>query len=147
LASVSRGNRAGESRGAPAGLFEVDIVIGILLAHGSNFCTAQFIAGGEARRYQLAVSTLPETLLFTAYRHSSSCSSRRRLPRHRCAFHSAPFAFFARMMVLQFIAVFFLMPESRGVALERMNEPSHVRAKVLAPQYVMPRTLFAVPDD
>jgi MFS family permease len=30
--------------------------------------------------------------------------------------------FFASMMVLQFIAAFFLMPETRGVALERMNE-------------------------
>jgi hypothetical protein len=26
------------------------------------------------------------------------------------------------MMVLQFIAAFFLMPETRGVALERMND-------------------------
>jgi hypothetical protein len=25
--------------------------------------------------------------------------------------------------------------------------PLHVRAKILAPQYVMPRTMFAVPDD
>jgi hypothetical protein len=60
--------------------------------------------------------------LFTAYRRGSSCSWRRRLPRHRCAFHSAPFAFFARMMVLQFIAAFFSMPEARAMALERMNE-------------------------
>jgi hypothetical protein len=60
--------------------------------------------------------------LFTAYRRGSSCSSRRRLPRHRCAFHSAPFAFFARMMVLQFIAALFSMPEARAMALERMNE-------------------------
>jgi MFS family permease len=35
---------------------------------------------------------------------------------------AAPFAFFASMMVLQFIAAFFLMPETRGVALERMND-------------------------
>jgi hypothetical protein len=33
-----------------------------------------------------------------------------------------PFAFFAGMMALQFIAAFFLMPETRGVALERMND-------------------------
>jgi MFS family permease len=34
----------------------------------------------------------------------------------------APFAFFACMMVLQFIAALLLMPETRGIALERMNE-------------------------
>jgi hypothetical protein len=33
-----------------------------------------------------------------------------------------PFAFFAGMMTLQFIAAFFLMPETRGVALERMKD-------------------------
>src|SRR6202034_2863287 len=31
---------------------------------------------------------------------------------------AAPFAFFAGMMLLQFIAAFFFMPETRGVALE-----------------------------
>ena len=35
---------------------------------------------------------------------------------------SAPFAFFSCMMVLQFVAAFFLMPETRGVALEHMND-------------------------
>jgi sugar porter (SP) family MFS transporter len=35
---------------------------------------------------------------------------------------SAPFAFFACMMALQFVAALFLMPETRGVALERMND-------------------------
>ena len=35
---------------------------------------------------------------------------------------AAPFAFFAGMMVLQFIAAFFWMPETRGVALERMDD-------------------------
>jgi hypothetical protein len=51
------------------------------------------------------------------------------------------------MMALQLIAEFFLMPETRGAAQERrsgtgMNAraSSHVRAKILAPQYVMPRT-------
>jgi hypothetical protein len=38
---------------------------------------------------------------------------------------AAPFAFFASVMVLQFIAAFFLMPETRGVALERINEQLH----------------------
>lgn len=118
LAEIAPANR----RGASAGLFQVNIAIGILLAHGGNFFAARFIARAKARRYELAVSALPATLLFTAYRHCSSCSSRRRLPRHRCAFHSTPFAFFVSMMVPQFIAAFFLMPETRGVALERMNE-------------------------
>jgi hypothetical protein len=35
---------------------------------------------------------------------------------------SAPFAFFASMMVLQLMAAFFLMTETHGAALERMNE-------------------------
>jgi hypothetical protein len=35
---------------------------------------------------------------------------------------SIPFVFFAIMMTLQFIAVFFLLPETRGVPLERMSE-------------------------
>jgi sugar porter (SP) family MFS transporter len=35
---------------------------------------------------------------------------------------SLPFLFFAIMMTLQFIAAFFLMPETRGVALERISE-------------------------
>ena len=34
---------------------------------------------------------------------------------------SAPFAFFAGMMVLQFVAALLLMPETRSVALERWN--------------------------
>jgi hypothetical protein len=35
---------------------------------------------------------------------------------------SAPFAFFACMMALQFIAALLFMPETRGVALERMGD-------------------------
>jgi hypothetical protein len=35
---------------------------------------------------------------------------------------AARFAFMAGMMLRQFIAAFFLMPEARGVPLERMNE-------------------------
>jgi hypothetical protein len=147
LAETAPANR----RGALAGLFQVDIAIGILLAHGGNSCVARFIAGAEARRYEPAVSTLPVTLLFTAHRHCSSCSScssRQRLPRHRCAFHSAPSAFLARMMVLQLIAAFFSMPENAQSGTETNERaPSHVRAKILAPQYVMPRTMFAVLDD
>jgi hypothetical protein len=35
---------------------------------------------------------------------------------------AAPFAFFALMMVLQFVAVYFLLPETKGIALERIGE-------------------------
>jgi MFS family permease len=35
---------------------------------------------------------------------------------------AAPFAFFAGMMLLQFIAAFFFKPETRGVALERVSD-------------------------
>ncbi|MGB6307506.1 MAG: MFS transporter, partial [Steroidobacteraceae bacterium] len=35
---------------------------------------------------------------------------------------SAPFAFFAAMMLLQFVAALFFMPETRGVTLEGMQE-------------------------
>ena len=45
---------------------------------------------------------------------------------------SAPFAFFSSMMVLQFVAAFFLMPETRGVALERMNDLMRVPGKIPA---------------
>jgi hypothetical protein len=118
LAKIAPANR----RGAPAGLFQVDIVIGILPAHGGNFCAARFIAGAEARRYELAVSTLPATLLFTAYRHCSSCSLRRRLPRHRCAFNVRAVRIFREHDGAAIHRGIFLMPETRGVALERMNE-------------------------
>jgi MFS family permease len=47
---------------------------------------------------------------------------------------AAPFAFFAGMMLLQFIAAFFLMPETRGVALERMSDL--LCGQAVAPQYV-----------
>src|ERR1700722_7552381 len=45
---------------------------------------------------------------------------------------SAPFAFFSSMMVLQFAAAFFLMPETRGIALERMNELMRGPGKIAA---------------
>jgi len=38
----------------------------------------------------------------------------------------------------------FLMPETRGVAPERMKRQLRTRAKSLAPQYVMPRTTSTV---
>jgi len=51
-------------RGALVGLFQLNIVIGILLAYGSNFCVAQFIGAADAWRYKLAVAALPAALFF-----------------------------------------------------------------------------------
>jgi len=51
-------------RGAQVGLFQVNIVFGILLAYASNFCVAQLIIGPQAWRYKLAVSALP-ALIFS----------------------------------------------------------------------------------
>jgi sugar porter (SP) family MFS transporter len=52
-------------RGAQVGLFQVNIVVGILLAYASNFCVAQLAEGPQAWRYKLAVSAVP-ALLFSA---------------------------------------------------------------------------------
>lgn len=51
-------------RGAIVGLFQLNIVIGILLAYGSNFCVAQFVAGADAWRYKIAISALPAAIFF-----------------------------------------------------------------------------------
>jgi sugar porter (SP) family MFS transporter len=61
LAEIAPANR----RGALVGLFQINIVIGILLAYGSNFCVARFIAGAEAWRYKLAMPALPAILFST----------------------------------------------------------------------------------
>jgi sugar porter (SP) family MFS transporter len=52
-------------RGALVGLFQVNIVTGILLAYVSNFAVAQVLAGPEVWRWKLAVAT-PPALLFLA---------------------------------------------------------------------------------
>jgi sugar porter (SP) family MFS transporter len=56
-------------RGALVGLFQVNIVIGILTAYGSNFCVALLTSGEAIWRYKLAVAALPAglfcILLFT----------------------------------------------------------------------------------
>jgi sugar porter (SP) family MFS transporter len=58
-----------ERRGALVGLFQMNIVVGILLAYGSNFCVARLIGGGDVWRYKLAIAALPAlmflSLLFT----------------------------------------------------------------------------------
>ena len=46
-------------RGALVGLFQMNIVVGILLAYGSNFCVARLIGGGDVWRYKLAIAALP----------------------------------------------------------------------------------------
>jgi hypothetical protein len=44
----------------------------------------------------------------------------------------APFALFAGMMLLQFIAAFFFMPETRNAALERMSDLLRAPRRVAA---------------
>jgi sugar porter (SP) family MFS transporter len=46
-------------RGALVGLFQINIVIGILVAYISNFIVAQLIAGPEAWRWKLAIAAVP----------------------------------------------------------------------------------------
>ncbi|MGB6355055.1 MAG: sugar porter family MFS transporter [Steroidobacteraceae bacterium] len=53
-----------QRRGVLVGLFQLNIVIGILLAYASNFCVAQFIQGPDLWRYRLAVSALPAAIFF-----------------------------------------------------------------------------------
>jgi sugar porter (SP) family MFS transporter len=56
-------------RGALVGLFQMNIVVGILLAYGSNFCIARLLGGADVWRYKLAIAALPAqvflSLLFT----------------------------------------------------------------------------------
>ena len=52
-------------RGALVGLFQVNIVVGILLAYCSNFLVAQWVSGPDAWRWKLAVAALP-ALVFAA---------------------------------------------------------------------------------
>jgi MFS family permease len=94
LAEIAPANR----RGALVGLFQVNIVIGILLAHSSNLAVRS------------ATHWIFKALIAGSFPVIAAHSK------------AAPFAFFASMMVLQSIAAFFLMPETRGVALERMND-------------------------
>jgi sugar porter (SP) family MFS transporter len=46
-------------RGALVGLFQINIVIGILLAYVSNFAVAQLIVGTELWRWKLAMAAIP----------------------------------------------------------------------------------------
>jgi sugar porter (SP) family MFS transporter len=60
LAEIAPANR----RGIFVGLFQVNIVIGILLAYGSNFVVDQIVGGPAAWRYKVAVSALPAIVFF-----------------------------------------------------------------------------------
>jgi sugar porter (SP) family MFS transporter len=60
LAEIAPANR----RGALVGLFQLNIVIGILLAYGSNFLVAQFFDGASLWRCKLAVSAIPALIFF-----------------------------------------------------------------------------------
>jgi sugar porter (SP) family MFS transporter len=60
LAEIAPANR----RGALVGLFQLNIVIGILLAYGSNFVVAQLIEAAHVWRYKLAVSAIPALIFF-----------------------------------------------------------------------------------
>jgi sugar porter (SP) family MFS transporter len=51
-------------RGALVGLFQMNIVVGILLAYGSNFCVARLVGGADMWRIKLAMAALP-ALLFS----------------------------------------------------------------------------------
>lgn len=48
-----------QRRGALVGLFQINIVVGILLAYISNFAVAQLIAGSDTWRWKLSVAALP----------------------------------------------------------------------------------------
>jgi sugar porter (SP) family MFS transporter len=48
-----------ERRGALVGLFQINIVIGILVAYISNFIVAQLLAGPEVWRWKLAIAAIP----------------------------------------------------------------------------------------
>ncbi len=51
-------------RGRLVGLFQINIVIGILLAYASNFGIATVVANGHTWRWQLGVAALPALLFF-----------------------------------------------------------------------------------
>lgn len=57
-----------ERRGARVGLFQFNIVAGILLAYVSNFLIDRFTGGGDAWRYKLAVPAAP-ALVFLVLLH------------------------------------------------------------------------------
>jgi sugar porter (SP) family MFS transporter len=53
-----------ERRGALVGLFQFNIVLGILLAYSSNFLVASLLPGADAWRFKLAVAAVPASVFF-----------------------------------------------------------------------------------
>jgi sugar porter (SP) family MFS transporter len=53
-----------ERRGALVGLFQFNIVLGILLAYSSNFVVASLVSGPQAWRIKLAVAAVPALVFF-----------------------------------------------------------------------------------
>jgi sugar porter (SP) family MFS transporter len=62
-------------RGRLVGLFQINIVAGILLAYASNYAVARLIESGEAWRWQFGVATIP-ALLFALFLFGIPRSSR-----------------------------------------------------------------------
>jgi sugar porter (SP) family MFS transporter len=48
-----------QQRGALVGLFQINIVVGILIAYISNFVVAQLLAGPDVWRWKLAIAAVP----------------------------------------------------------------------------------------
>jgi sugar porter (SP) family MFS transporter len=71
-------------RGRLVGLFQIDIVIGILLAYASNYAVAQLIDGNNAWRWQFGVATIP-ALLFALFLFGIPRSSRWLVTQNRIA--------------------------------------------------------------
>lgn len=53
-----------ERRGALVGLFQFNIVFGILLAYLSNYLVGQFIGGNDAWRWKLGLAVVPSSVFF-----------------------------------------------------------------------------------
>ena len=62
-------------RGRLVGLFQINIVAGILLAYASNYAVASLIGGNEAWRWQFGVASIP-ALLFLVFLFGIPRSSR-----------------------------------------------------------------------
>ena len=74
-------------RGRLVGLFQINIVAGILLAYASNYLVARLVDGGNAWRWQFGVATLPAIafalLLFSIPRSSRWLVTQKRIDEAR----------------------------------------------------------------
>ncbi len=62
-------------RGRLVGMFQINVVVGILLAYGSNFCLARLNLGPALWHYQLGVAAVP-AIIFLALLFAIPISSR-----------------------------------------------------------------------